>query len=453
MSAPGPDPAKIRELAGSMARYRPDMVRELAALCAIPSVAGPSEDGAPYGRETRRALDHFLDLGRQLGFHSVNLDNRAGYVEFGSGEHLVAALCHLDVVPAGDGWDGDAFSPVILPDRLIARGAADDKGPAIAVLYAMKDLMNQGFKPRGRIRLIVGLDEERGSSCMAHYARTAQLPDAGFTPDADFPVIYAEKGLCWVTFTVTGGQPAGDPLRLVAAEGGASPNMIPGRCRLTFNGPSGREDVRCDGALGHASMPWLGRNAISLAMQEADRRLAEALCSHPFVRFYQQAIGDDWHGTGLHIAQSDASGPLTFNAGRLYLEEGRAVLTADIRYPVSCPFGELEQQMRETAARLGAVVAIEKNIPPLHLPRESFVIRTLNAVYNRLTGSNAEPVAIGGGTYARTMPNIAAFGAAFPGQPETAHQAGEHIEINAWLASAAIYRHALAELAAPSQDF
>jgi acetylornithine deacetylase/succinyl-diaminopimelate desuccinylase-like protein len=114
---------------------------------------------------------------------------------------------------------------------------------------------------------------------MAHYARTAQLPDAGFTPDADFPVIYAEKGLCWATFTVTGGQPAGDPLRLVAAEGGSSPNMIPGRCRLTFDGLSGREDVRCDGVLGHASMPWLGRNAISLAMRrEADRRLSEAGC-------------------------------------------------------------------------------------------------------------------------------------------------------------------------------
>ncbi|NLO36645.1 MAG: M20 family metallopeptidase [Clostridiaceae bacterium] len=447
MSAREPDPARIRELAGRMARWQPDMVRELAALCAIPSVAGSAEDGAPYGRETRRALEHFLALGRQLGFDAVNLDNRAGYVEFGSGEHLVAALCHLDVVPAGDGWDGDAFTPQILPDRLIARGAADDKGPAIAVLYAMKDLLEQGYKPRGRLRLIVGLDEERGSSCMAHYVKTAQLPDAGFTPDADFPVIYAEKGLCWVTFTVAGGQPPADPLRLVAARGGASPNMIPGSCTVSF---AGQQDQVSTGKLGHASMPWLGRNAISLAMREADRRLAEAGCSHPFVRFYQAAIGDSWRGEGLNMAQSDESGPLTFNAGSLRLEDDRAVLTADIRYPVSCPFEQLEQTMRETAERLGARVTIVKNIPPLYLPRDSFLVRTLNAVYNRLTGSDAEPVAIGGGTYARTMPNVAAFGAAFPGQPETAHQAGEYVRIDQLLATAAIYRQALSELSAPS---
>lgn len=448
MSAgPGISPERRLQLSGQMAHLQEDMVRDLAGLCAIPSMRGTPTPVAPYGEETRRALVWFLERGKELGFRAVNLDNRAGYVEFGSGDPLIAALCHLDVVPAGDGWQSDPFQLTRVGDRLIARGASDDKGPAIAVLYAMKDLLDAGFRPKGRIRLIVGIDEEKGSSCMAHYVKVAELPDAGFTPDATFPVIYAEKGLCQLTLTVTGGQAKSDALRLVAASGGDSPNMIPGRCDLSFANEHGQiENRSVRGVSGHASMPASGENAISKAMQEADELLNAAGCTHPFVTFFRRAVGLSWRGEGLGIDAVDESGPLTFNAGRLELDEDKAVLTIDIRYPVTGSFDELIAKIRAKAGDLGAKLHLLKHIPPLYLPRDSDLVQKLCRVYADLTGVKADPVAIGGGTYARTMPNIVAFGGGFPGDPETAHQAGEYLTIDQLLSTAAIYRQALVEL-------
>lgn len=176
------------------------MVEALSGLLSIPSCKGTALPDAPFGAETRQALDEMLRLGGQMGFTTRAIDNMAGYVEFGTGEKMVAALGHLDVVPPGDGWTGDPFVPVVTRDRIVARGAIDDKGPVIACLFAMKALRDAGYEPPARIRLIVGLDEESGSSCMARYTRTEELPAAGFTPDASFPAIYAEKGILHLAF-------------------------------------------------------------------------------------------------------------------------------------------------------------------------------------------------------------------------------------------------------------
>ena len=445
----GIDPARWTKLVSSLSSYRDDMIRSLALLCAIPSVKGPATPIAPYGEQTRLVLETFLDLGRRLGFKAVNLDNRAGYLEFGAGPRLTAALCHLDVVPAGDDWALDAFRPAVMADRIIGRGTSDDKGPAIAVLYAMKALMDGGLRPDGRIRLIVGLDEESGSSCMEHYVRVAELPDAGFTPDAGFPVVYAEKGLCWADILVDRVQPTGDLLRLTAAEAGLRPNVVPGRCRLEWTDAADRrESQTIDGVPAHASMPWDGCNAIGLAMQAADARLTAAGCHHPFVDFYRQAIGMDWDGRGFRIDGADESGPLTLNAGILRLNEQTARLTLDIRYPVTLPYGLLVESLNRRAEELGARAIIDRQQPPLYLARNSALVETLSGVYRDLTGLDTEPTAIGGGTYARTMPNIVAFGPSFPGAAETAHQAGEFILIDDLMAAAEIYRQSLLALAA-----
>ena len=450
MSAARVSPERQERQAGSMAHHLDAMYRDLGDLCAIPSVRGKAAVNAPYGVETQRALNFFLERGKQLGFRAVNLDNRAGYVEFGQGEHLVAALCHLDVVPAGDGWDSDPFSPIIGPDRIIARGTADDKGPAIAVLYAMKDLLDSNFSPKGRIRLIVGKEEENGSSCMAQNVKVAEKPHAGFTPDASFTVIYAEKGICQLRLSWQGGQDAKDALRLVAAGGGEAANMMPGRCGLSLVSSDGcKTSETVTGKPGHASMPWLGENAISKAMLTAARKLEAAGCSHPFVCFYVSAIGSGWLGDGLGIACQDESGSLTCNSGKLSLQENNAELILDIRYPVHQTLEAILAGIRQQTAAYGIDVAVVHAIEPLYLPRDSFLVETLSRVYADLTGLDPAPVASGGGTYARTMPNVVAFGGTFPDEPETAHQAGEYLMPQHLLATAAIYREALQALAQP----
>lgn len=446
-SASGLDPVRMDALAASMRPWQAEMVRALGAVCAIPSLKGEPVADAPFGAETGRALEVFLKIGRDLGFRAVNLDHYAGYVEMGAGDRLTAGLCHLDVVPAGDGWTTDPFQLTIEDGKLIGRGVSDDKGPAIAVLFAMKDLMDSGYQPTGRIRLIVGLDEESGSACMDHYVKVADLPDAGFTADASFPVIYAEKGMCRVDLIVNHSQHPADALLLTGASAGTRANVVPGRCCLTFTESSGQSfDVVVEGKPAHASTPWNGRNAISLAMAEASSRLSAAGCCHPFVDFYRQAIGMTWDGADLNIAGSDESGPLTLNAGILHLDEQSARVTLDIRYPVTWSFDGLAAKLDQRAAALGGTAVFSKPSMPLYQPKDAPLVTALTAVYADLTGLDGAPVAIGGGTYARSMPNIVAFGPSFPGDEETAHQAGEYVALDHLLASSAIFREALIAL-------
>lgn len=426
-----------------MTAYLPAMTESLVRLCRIASVKGEPAPDAPYGIETLQALEVFLEIGRELGFTAVNLDGRAGYVEAGSGDRLVAALCHLDVVPAGTGWETDPFSPIVQNGRIIARGTADDKGPAIAALYALKALIDEGAPLKSRVRIIVGLDEESGSTCMEHYVAVAELPDAGFTPDAEFPVIYAEKGIAWYRLSME--RPAGDPgaaLSVLSGAGGERPNMVPGSCTLTYRSSGQDAAIQYAGRTAHGSRPDKGENAVATAMADAAIRLAEAGTADPFVDAFNTLIGRTTDGSGLDLAGLDESGSLTLNAGVLTLEPGLASLDLDIRYPVTWSLLDLEDRLTRSAARHGLKTTLLREQKPLYAPRETSLVRDLMHIYQTITGDPSEPLAIGGGTYARSMPHIVAFGPSFPGDPDSCHQAGESIGVDTLEKASRIYREA-----------
>ncbi len=429
-----------------MMDYRQAMVDAVVRLCAIQSVKGPPAEQAPFGLNTARVLDEFLALGESLGFQAVNLDGYCGYLEWGDHGPLVAVLGHLDVVPAVDGWSHDPFSPVVSDDRIIARGTADDKGPLISALFAMKALRDEGFSPSGRIRLIAGLDEESGSECMKHYVKVAELPSCGFTPDADFPVIYAEKGIAHLNLVMDlarNPEAEGAGRVLVSAEAGQRANMVPARCDLTWlDADGGLSTDSFAGKAAHGSLPWEGENAIATAIAAAASQ-----SNHPFVSFYQQYLGRDWTGSAMGLAGSDTSGPLTINPGILKIKDDKACLTIDIRYPASWSFEDIHAKLEQRLAPEGVTVEIVSHTAPLSRTKDTELVKTLMAVYNRMTGTDTEAIAIGGGTYARTMPNIVAFGPTFPGDPDVCHQVDEYITFDKLLASAAIYREALRELA------
>jgi len=430
-----------------MTDYLPAMTESLVRLCRIPSVKGEPVPDAPYGIETLQALETFLEIGRELGFTAVNLDGRAGYVEAGAGDRLVAALCHLDVVPAGIGWETDPFLPIVRDGRIIARGTADDKGPAIAALYALKALVDEGAPLKSRVRIIVGLDEESGSTCMEHYVAVAELPDAGFTPDAEFPVIYAEKGIAWYRLSME--RPAADPdaaLSVVSGAGGERPNMVPGACSLTYREKDGLTTVSYAGRTAHGSRPDKGENAVAAAMSDAAIRLAAAGTSDPFVDAFNMLIGRTTDGSGLDLAGRDESGALTLNAGVLAMDPGLASLDLDIRYPVTWSLQDLDARLSRSAARCGLKTALLREQKPLYAPRETPLVRDLMHIYRTITGDPTEPLAIGGGTYARSMPHIVAFGPSFPGDPDACHQAGESIGVDTLEKASRIYREAFRAL-------
>jgi succinyl-diaminopimelate desuccinylase len=453
------------------------MLDSLSGLIRIPSVKGIPEPGAPFGFETLRALEYMLSLGNEMGFTTKNIDGFAGYIEFGEGSKELAILCHLDVVPADKGWSTNPFEPVIHDGKITGRGTNDDKGPAVAALYAMKVLKEEGFAPPCRVRLILGLDEESGCECMAYYKTKEKTPDIGFTPDAKFPVIYAEKGILHIT--VSGAFPqvnlsdseiktqsssfsAANPLphlSLIGISGGERANMVPAECTYSFldsvfdTSSNTIKSVTVHGKPGHASMPENGENAISKAVNELYDIFKANNTSHPFLDFYKNHINMETDGKGLGISGSDSlSGALTCNVGLISFSQNLLEMTFDIRYPVTFDRAALIRTISEKISAYGMSIKSHGGLEPICTDPESDFIQTLLKVFNETTHLSLTPVAIGGGTYARSMPGVVAFGPNLNSADDVAHQAGEYMRIDDLFLCSKIYKNAIKQLASKLSD-
>lgn len=419
---------------------RETFLTALKGLMAIDSVAMVDVDEKhPYGTGPAKALDYVLDLCGRLGIPTVNRDGRTAWAEIGSGEEIVGILGHLDIVPVGDGWEHDPKGEVC-GNRLYGRGAVDDKGPTLAALFAMKELKDSGVPLKRRVRLIFGQCEETGDwDDMAYYAAHEQLPVYGFTPDADFPAIYGEKGLLNYELSL----PL-DKSGFLSAEGGDAPNMVPDWAKATAISPNGPKEYTAKGHSAHASTPEKGSNAISVLMEE----LAKDGVQSPLVDFYQKHIGADYTGGLMGCGFSDEqSGGLTLNAGMLRTLQDRVVLTIDIRCPVTVPGDRVLTAIEAACAPYGITVACTEDTKPIYMDKNGRVITAMLEVYREVTGDMSEPVVIGGGTYARAMPGIVAFGPMQPGRECTEHQRDEYILLEDLFQAEDIYKKTIEKLA------
>ncbi len=420
----------IRKEGRIMKEYLNDMIENLKGLIAIKSVKDEPAENAPYGIGTLQALDYMLDLGRKYGMKAVNIDGRAGYLEYGDGKDMIAVLLHLDVVPEQDGWTSD---PYVLTERdgfLYGRGTSDDKGPAIAAFYSLVDLIKKDEIKGYRVRLIFGLDEECGSSCMAHYVKTQELPTMGFVPDADFPVIYAEKGILTVTIE-------GEGSKNISLQAGDRSNVVPGKCRVDYKGHA----IIYEGKPAHAAAPFSGVNAIKIAVENNS-----ILLGHPMIEFFKSCLADKHYGEGLDICLSDESGKLTVNPGIMSIDKNRSYCILNIRYPVTADFRQLVQKIETACLKYGLKITHTDDNPALFVDKDSVLVSTLLSVYREMTGDYHMPLAIGGGTYARTMPNLVAFGMNMPDDLQNAHQANESIKKQRLYEGAAIYKESIKRL-------
>ena len=210
---------------------RPQLEQTLAAWIRIPSVKDAPQPGAPFGADVRRMLDRAIEDGRALLGNARDVDGYACDMEIGQGEDVIGILAHLDVVPAGDGWQVDPFGAQVVGGKMYGRGTSDDKGPAVAALYAMKAVQDAGIPLGKRVRLILGCDEESGMEDIAYYDKAIGLPAVGFSPGAEFPVINTEKGILQMRLHA--------PLtcdRLVSIQAGTRPNVVPGTATAVVRG-------------------------------------------------------------------------------------------------------------------------------------------------------------------------------------------------------------------------
>lgn len=436
-----------------MEKYRQDIIDTASELIKIRSVKSEATEDAPFGEGPKKALDKFLDIAKDLGFKTGNVDNYAGYIEFGSEDEdapLIAVVCHLDVVPEGE-WE-DAYEPKLDEenDLLIGRGSVDDKGPTVAVLYAMKDLLDSEFDAKCRIRLIVGTDEENGSGGLDYYVEHAEVPVAAFTADADFPVINAEKGqlnleLVWDNKAA---RPEDGEFKLFRADCGTKSNVVPGEAKLVFKDANGElKEKTTEGKMGHASAPQYYKNAIQYALADAYELSKEKGSKDKFLEDYMQVLNTEYDGESLGVKLSDEpSGDLSLNVGLFSLEDDVARITIDIRYPVTYTTEEVLDMIKEAIKDTDFSIENVSDTVPLYVEKDDPLVALLMNAYNEVTGDDSDPVATGGGSYARHVPNTVAFGANFPGVEYLGHAKYEYTNISDLIRASEIFRLAIQKL-------
>lgn len=411
-----------------------DVVSDIASLVACPSVADDSaaEPGAPFGRSVRDALDCGLGIAERLGYEVTDDDGYVGIADIpGEREEQIATIAHVDVVPAGPGWNTDPFSMERREGWLLGRGVIDDKGPAVLSLYAGAFFLREGITPRYTFRALLGCDEEVGMTDVKHYLAGHEQPLFLFTPDAEFPVCNAEKGCFGGTF-----KSAKIENGIIRSWSGAeATNAIPSQSECIIAVPlselpvpqanadritledtvEGCTRIFAQGIGGHASLPEGTINAIALVVGY----LHEVMDAQPNLfdsaeRSYLDLLSvmhDGTAGEGLGIAaESDAFGALTCNAGTIEVADGHILQTIDIRYPDSTTSDEMTMICRAHASRFGAEFIAGRAKEPFSVSADSPAVRALLNTYREVTGKPAEPFSMGGGTYARNFKSAVSFG-------------------------------------------
>ena len=453
-----------------------EMIQKLQELIQIPSVYSESKNPLmPFGENANKALEYMLDLGKQLGFRTKNIDGYCGYIEFGEGKEMLGIIGHLDVVPSGDNWTYPPFSASIFDNKIYGRGAIDDKGPVIASLYAMKYVFDH-CKVNKRVRLILGLNEENDWKCIDYYKAHEEAPTIGFSPDADFPCIYAEKSILTPYLSMDySTQNVPITIQEIDCNHNAI-NVVPKICSTILKIDAtldmdvliknikqiiekygfeidiykiNDEEVKLTshGIGAHAAHPDLGINAISRLIIVLDEVFKTYDIFIALFDFFTKYIYTDYDGKRLGINDKDESGSLTLNVGNMTLENNILKIGFNLRIPIHTSIGHIENIFLECLSDYKNITYKKVGSKPaLYIPKDNYLVKTLCDIYNEEANSYLEPIAIGGATYARAFDNCISFGANLPGQKDMCHQTDEFISIDNLLFACKVYAKAICEL-------
>ncbi|RXJ96388.1 dipeptidase PepV [Malaciobacter molluscorum] len=452
-----------------------EIINKTQELVQIKSVETKSKPNMPFGEGVNEALEYVLNLCDDLGFKTKNVDGYAGHADLGEGEDAIGILVHLDVVPEGDvkKWTYPPYSATIVNNKIYGRGTIDDKGPTIAAIYAMKALKDSGVLLKKKIRIIFGTDEESGWECMKYYLKKEKAPQIAFTPDANFPVIYGEKGILVLKLKQEFNLLSNKNIFIKYIKGGELSNIVPNYCEallyikdniktiyekcldiikkeeysITLHLEDNNLFIQSQGISSHAMEPQKGKNAISQLMLLLGSLDLKSNQISEFIDLYNDKINIQTNGKNLDCQMSDEdSGELTLNVGVINLDESKVELTLNIRYPITKNYTQVLNKIQNNLKNTQIETQIIKSMPPLYVPKDSKLVKTLTNVYRKMTNDNTQVQTFGGGTYARALDNAVAFGPVFPGQANLAHKADEYIDIDDLLKNAQIMAQAIYEL-------
>ncbi len=420
-------------------------IKNLGELIAIESVETKAEKDAPFGKNVKAALTWFLNLAESFGFKTVNYDNYAGEIVYGDGQEI-GIIGHLDVVPAGTGWNFPPFTLTEKDGYLIGRGVGDDKGAMLMTLYALKELKDSGAICNKKFRFFVGTNEESGWKDAEYLKTKTTLPEYGFSPDGNFPVSYAEKGFYYVNINLPpfknfGAIKGGTVINAVCAHAEVYPKAEFDKTLLAKHGLSFEDGkVISRGVAAHGSQPQLGKNAL-LPLFEFLKD-----CGENVGDYIDYLFKDKWEIAKMKNEQ----GYLTFSPDLAQeLKNGGTQILCDMRIPA--PFTLKTVNEKLSVAPLDITV-IDHEHPPVMTDKDGKFVQTLLKAYNAITGENQTPVSMGGSTFARVFKKGCAFGPEFDGENYHMHEADERVKKDLFINSYEIYKKAIFDLAALKED-
>ena len=452
-------------------KYRDNIVNDTVEFIGIPSKNDDenSTKEAPYGPALRDALDYIMNKARNDGFETKEYDGHAGRLEYGSDGDVIGVVCHLDVVPEQkEGWNSKPYKGDVRDGAIYGRGSNDNKGPTIAVYYALKALIDQGLKPKNTLHMIFGCDEETKMRCMDYYKEhTDVMPVRGFVPDATFPINYGEEGIatlimkCGLTDTITSFK-AGEHAHIVAQDAYATINSAPDNIEELFaffltqqnlKGEIEKVDdeynLHVQGIAAHGSRPFQGKNAACgllsfLGAAFNDSKVTEI-----------SRLIENWQGRGFDIQyKSMKTGELTLCVGNVEFSDGILFCTIDIRYPVDVDFDGMVDKMIAKGKEIDKDFSIEieeNRLGSFEDPTTPYIVK-LEEIYRKYSGDEKTPMKVSAGdTYARKFDGLVTYG---PTTSEhlkmkhigQAHMPNEGMDIETLMMGCAIYAEALVYL-------
>ncbi len=452
---------------------RGEMIQDLERLVRIDSQRGPAKEGKPFGEGPAAVLAAAQEMMERCGLAVKNYDNYVVTGDLNDGEKQLDILAHLDVVPVTKDWTvTEPFEPKIVDGKIYGRGTADDKGPAIAALYALRAIKELGIPMKKNVRLILGSDEECGSGDLFHYYGIEREAPYSFTPDADFPLINIEKGRMEAHFSAAFADADSPALpRVKSLKCGDKANVVPGRATLVLEGieedafqaaadlaereigvqftvmeKTGTElriDVR--GQSAHASTPEEGKNALTAALRLVSRLpLADTEGVRALRALDELFPYEDTCGKALGIyREEEQSGATTLCFSILdYTPEGLSG-TFDARLPVGCTEENTRRPVEELLAKNGILLQDGDMAAPHCVPGDSPFVKTLLQSYERYTGVKGKPLSTGGGTYVHGLKRGVAFGCMTPDVDNHMHGDDEFMVIDRLVMSAKIFADAI----------
>jgi succinyl-diaminopimelate desuccinylase len=406
-----------------------------------------------------------------------------------AGAPVLGLVVHGDVQPVDEkAWTVPPFAGVVRDGRVWGRGAADDKGPLVQALLSMAALEQSGPPRTHTVRLLVGSDEESGSSDVREYLKTHAPPDYTLVLDSAFPVVIGEKAWDGLTVSTAIGERAADkPWTVTSVDAGLAPSIVPDRARLVLRWRNGEPrwnelvqrlvsktppvgtrleitvrgdelEVLAHGRAAHAGVNLSGgRNALVALARAVDGELP-ASGADDLLAFVRLA-GRDLHGVAFGLPQ-DRWGGYDVNVATLGTqtplapaENGNLTLVINLRRPPPLTaaqsrdrlFATVAEFSRGRGARLRPGGYFEDE--PLAFDPNAKIIRRLMAAYRRVTDRDDPPAISGGGTYAKRLPRAIAFGMWFPGKPYPGHDTDEQVPIEDLHRGAHVVIEALLDIA------